>query len=180
MFQCRRRRRRRRRSLTTDRRRRFLMLINAVFRIARASARQHETHRNKNPPRHEANIDLSPSRYEQRPKKAQRVPVRRERRNEKKKKKKFPPFFLCRFNQSIEKSPSEFFLPQKKSKNSPFHVFHQVLSLRVVRSATASGTADAGVVIVVAGVLEVGEVARVDVGRIVRRRDGKLVVLGTV
>ena len=70
-----------------------------------------------------------------------------------------------------------------KKKYSPFHVLHQVLSLRVSgRSRSLGGVVVIAVVVVgsvVVFVLQVGEVPRVDVGRVVRRRDGKLVVLGT-
>ena len=74
---------------------------------------------------------------------------------------------------SISLSPSH--------QNSPFHILHQVLALGISggrRSLCGVTVVVVGGVIVVI-VLEVGEVPRVDVGRVVRRRDGKLVVLGT-
>ena len=85
----------------------------------------------------------------------------------------------------IKKTPP---LSPSKEKNSPFHVLHEVLSLRVagrgrslggVVVIVVVGVIVVGNVVVVVVVLEVGEVPRVDVGRVVRRRDGKLVVLGT-
>ena len=76
--------------------------------------------------------------------------------------------------------------PLSKKKDSPFHVLHQVLSLRVAGGGRPlGGVVVIVVVVVVVGsvvvvlVFQVGEVPRVDVGRVVRRRDGKLVVLGT-